>query len=227
MRASRAALAPGGWHRRSGFTCGGSRRPARQLLLRSTPDDRIPGFTFPEDNHERCSTASEARHLTAGRPGRGGSYVGVIRTGNLVVTSGQLPWKDGKLLHTGRVGDPVTVEQGYEAAKQRHQRLGTDSRIGDVEKVKQWRVEGYVYCSRLSPAAACAQRGVRAPERRLRRARQAHADGARHRRHAGRRAGAVGHLGRGLVRGRWCSPTLNARSLSTSHDRPTTAPSID
>jgi enamine deaminase RidA (YjgF/YER057c/UK114 family) len=81
-------------------------------------------------------------------PAAVGSDVGVVRTGNLVVTSGQLPWKDGKLLHTGRLGDPLTVEQGYEAAKQCaiNALAQIQSAIGDLEKVKQVvRVEGYVY----------------------------------------------------------------------------------
>ena len=34
-----------------------------------------------------------------------GAYVTVIRTGNLVVTSGQLPWKGDKLLFTGKLVD--------------------------------------------------------------------------------------------------------------------------
>lgn len=82
-------------------------------------------------------------------PAAVGSYVGVVRTGNLVVTSGQLPWKDGKLLHTGRLGDLLTVEQGYEAAKQCaiNALAQIQSVIGDLDKVKQVvRVEGYVHC---------------------------------------------------------------------------------
>ena len=46
-----------------------------------------------------------------------GGYVTVIRTGNLVLTAGQLPWKDGKLLYTGKLGVEVSVEQGYAAAR--------------------------------------------------------------------------------------------------------------
>src|SRR5438876_92562 len=33
-----------------------------------------------------------------------GAYVTVVRTGNLVITAGQLPWKGDKLLHTGKLG---------------------------------------------------------------------------------------------------------------------------
>jgi enamine deaminase RidA (YjgF/YER057c/UK114 family) len=82
-------------------------------------------------------------------PAAVGSYVGVVRTGNLIVTSGQLPWKDGKLLYTGRLGDSLSVEQGYEAAKQCavNALAQIQSIIGDLDKVKQVvRVEGYVHC---------------------------------------------------------------------------------
>jgi enamine deaminase RidA (YjgF/YER057c/UK114 family) len=38
-----------------------------------------------------------------------GAYVAVTRTGNLVVTSGQLPWKGDKLLYTGKLGMELVV----------------------------------------------------------------------------------------------------------------------
>jgi enamine deaminase RidA (YjgF/YER057c/UK114 family) len=47
-----------------------------------------------------------------------GSYVPGIRTGNLVLVSGQLPFKDGRLTVTGKVGADVTVEQAIAAARQ-------------------------------------------------------------------------------------------------------------
>jgi enamine deaminase RidA (YjgF/YER057c/UK114 family) len=39
------------------------------------------------------------------------------RTGNLLFLSGHIPERDGHLLHPGRLGDTVTLEQGYEAAR--------------------------------------------------------------------------------------------------------------
>jgi enamine deaminase RidA (YjgF/YER057c/UK114 family) len=39
-----------------------------------------------------------------------------VRTGNLVYTSGQVPNRDGRAIK-GKVGQDVTVEEGYEAAK--------------------------------------------------------------------------------------------------------------
>jgi enamine deaminase RidA (YjgF/YER057c/UK114 family) len=45
------------------------------------------------------------------------SYVPVVRTGNLVYTSGQLPMQSGALAATGKVGAEVTAEQGKELAR--------------------------------------------------------------------------------------------------------------
>lgn len=46
------------------------------------------------------------------------AYVGFVEHNNIVTVSGQLPFVDGKLLHTGQLGDTVTVEQGAAAARQ-------------------------------------------------------------------------------------------------------------
>jgi len=39
------------------------------------------------------------------------------RTGNLLFLSGHIPERNGQLVHPGRLGDTVTLEQGYEAAR--------------------------------------------------------------------------------------------------------------
>lgn len=39
------------------------------------------------------------------------AYVPAVRAGNYVYTSGQLPFADGKLQGTGKVGESVTVEE--------------------------------------------------------------------------------------------------------------------
>src|ERR671917_751148 len=46
-----------------------------------------------------------------------GSYVPATRAGSLVFTAGQLPFRDGELYATGKVGDAVTPEDAREAAK--------------------------------------------------------------------------------------------------------------
>lgn len=45
-------------------------------------------------------------------------YRPAVRTGNLIIVSGQLPMVDGEVLHPGKLGAEVTVEQGYAAARQ-------------------------------------------------------------------------------------------------------------
>ena len=50
-------------------------------------------------------------------PQPGGSYVPAIRAGTLLFTAGQLPFKEGGLLYTGKVGREVSVEGAKEAAR--------------------------------------------------------------------------------------------------------------
>ena len=45
------------------------------------------------------------------------NYVPYVRTGNLVVISGQIPMRDGKVAFTGKVGDGITAEQAMLAAQ--------------------------------------------------------------------------------------------------------------
>ena len=46
-----------------------------------------------------------------------GSYLPALRAGNRVLTSGQLPMQDGKLLHPGKVPADVSVEDAAAAAR--------------------------------------------------------------------------------------------------------------
>lgn len=45
------------------------------------------------------------------------NYLPAVKNGNLLYTSGQLPLKDGQLVHTGLLGRELVVEQGREAAR--------------------------------------------------------------------------------------------------------------
>ncbi len=45
------------------------------------------------------------------------NYVGWMRTGNIVFTSGQVPLKDGKFHFQGKVGGEISVEQAIEATQ--------------------------------------------------------------------------------------------------------------
>lgn len=46
------------------------------------------------------------------------SYIPALRSGDHVFTSGQLPLRDGELIHTGKVGGEVTLEDGAACAQQ-------------------------------------------------------------------------------------------------------------
>lgn len=46
-----------------------------------------------------------------------GAYVPAVTSGHLLYISGQLPIKDGNLAYKGKVGDIVTEEEAYEAAR--------------------------------------------------------------------------------------------------------------
>ncbi|MFN7919049.1 MAG: RidA family protein [Bryobacteraceae bacterium] len=79
-----------------------------------------------------------------------GAYVTWVRTGNLVITSGQLPWEGKTMLWPGRLGAEVNVEDGYRAAR----RAGINAlaqlkaATGDLSKVRRIvRLEGNVHCA--------------------------------------------------------------------------------
>ncbi|MBM7587441.1 enamine deaminase RidA (YjgF/YER057c/UK114 family) [Bacillus pakistanensis] len=72
-------------------------------------------------------------------PKPGAVYVPAKTVGNLVYTSGQDCRIDGKLLYEGKVGSDLTVEQGYEAARQTMINCLAVLRaeLGDLSRVKQ------------------------------------------------------------------------------------------
>ena len=73
-------------------------------------------------------------------PTPAGNYVPAVRTGNLIFLSGHGPAVPGGgfLLH-GRLGSDLTIEQGYECARQTLLNLLTSLKgeIGDLDKVKR------------------------------------------------------------------------------------------
>ena len=82
-------------------------------------------------------------------PAAVGAYVTVVRTGNLVVTSGQLPWQGDRLLCTGKLGTDLTVEQGHAAARVAalNALAQLKAAAGDLDRVRRVvRLEGYVHC---------------------------------------------------------------------------------
>ena len=77
-----------------------------------------------------------------------GAYVPWVRSGNLVFTSGQLPWRDGKLVAVGKLGTEVTIEQGYEAARVcvLNAIAQLKAAAGDLDRIMQIvRLDGFVH----------------------------------------------------------------------------------
>lgn len=80
-------------------------------------------------------------------PPAAAAYATWVRTGSLIFTSGQLPWRDGVLLHPGRLGLEVTEAQGYEAARCAALNALAQLRaaVGDLDRVRRiLKVEGYL-----------------------------------------------------------------------------------
>jgi len=79
-----------------------------------------------------------------------GSYVPVIRTGNLVFLSGILPLVQGKLLRQGRVGEDITIDDAREDAKRVmiNALAVLRSHIGSLDAVKRCiKMTGYIASS--------------------------------------------------------------------------------
>ncbi len=78
------------------------------------------------------------------------SYVPAVVAGELLFVSGQLPFRDGALLHVGKVPDPVSMEAAQEAAHQcvinalaiAREHLGSLDRVERVVKLS-----GFVACT--------------------------------------------------------------------------------
>src|SRR2546427_6893935 len=74
------------------------------------------------------------------------SYVSVVRSGTLAFVSGQIARRDGQVVFPGRLGETVTVEQGYAAA--RECALGGLAALQEAELLdriaRAVRVTGYV-----------------------------------------------------------------------------------
>jgi enamine deaminase RidA (YjgF/YER057c/UK114 family) len=79
-----------------------------------------------------------------------GAYVPWVRTGNLVVTSFQLPWRGGELAFTGKLGAAQTTEDGYQAARlcALNGIAQLKSAAGELSRIRQIvRIEGHVGCT--------------------------------------------------------------------------------
>ncbi len=97
----------------------------------STPEQRLQalGLTLPQV------------------PSAVGDYEPWVEVNGVIYTSGQLPWIDGEMKYTGKLGDKLTVEDGYQSF-----RISTlnaiaqlKSAVGELSRIKRIvRVEGSV-----------------------------------------------------------------------------------
>ena len=69
-----------------------------------------------------------------------GNFVPAVRTGNLVYLSGAGPGlPEGGLLHVGKLGADLSIQQGYDCARQTMLNLLSNLKgeIGDLDKLKR------------------------------------------------------------------------------------------
>ncbi len=75
------------------------------------------------------------------------NYVPFVLAGTQLFLSGQLPFQDGKLVHLGHLGDTLTVDQGYQAARLCGINLIAQIKaaVGDLDRVRRiLRLGGFV-----------------------------------------------------------------------------------
>ncbi len=83
-------------------------------------------------------------------PKPAGSYIPVVKTGNLIFVSGQIPMKDGKVQVTGKVPTKTSIEEAQSAAKVCILNALTQikAELGSLDRVsKIVRVSGFVNSS--------------------------------------------------------------------------------
>jgi len=80
-------------------------------------------------------------------PKPAGSYIPVVRTGNLVFVSGQIPISDGKVLYSGKVTKDLSIEEAQKAARLCiiNALAQLKSEFGNLDKIsKIVRISGFV-----------------------------------------------------------------------------------
>jgi len=79
-----------------------------------------------------------------------GDYAPTAIIGNLLMTSGQLPWVAGDLKFKGKIGAELTTEQGYQAFRLSALNAVAQLKaaLGSLDRVKQMvRLEGTLGCA--------------------------------------------------------------------------------
>jgi len=80
-------------------------------------------------------------------PKPAGSYIPVVKTGNLVFVSGQIPISDGKVLYSGKVTKDLSIEEARKAARLCiiNALAQLKSEFGNLDKIsKIVRISGFV-----------------------------------------------------------------------------------
>ena len=129
------------------------------------------------------------------------AYVPWVQTGQLVVTSGQLPFVDGEMAYAGRVGGELDDEQGYQAARvcAINALAQLKDCLGDLDRIEQIVRLERAFGSRPPGSATGSQRRFGVVGRGVRRCGSAHADGPGDQRDAPGRCGAALGLGIGVL----------------------------
>lgn len=78
-----------------------------------------------------------------------GIYKPAIRVGDMVYVSGQLPTREGAVVHPGLLGAGVSIEQGQEAAQVAaiNALAAVQALLGSLEGLRLVRTVGYVACT--------------------------------------------------------------------------------
>lgn len=90
---------------------------------------------------------SHGHEIPAAAPAAVANYVPALRTGNLILTSGQIPTIGREVMFQGKVGHDLTEEQGQHAARlcALNALAQIKALIGDLDQVQRIvRVEGFV-----------------------------------------------------------------------------------
>jgi len=77
------------------------------------------------------------------------NYVPYALAGNILVVSGQIPFRDGKIAFVGKLGNPVSVEQGQLAAQLCMVNVIAQAKaaLGDLARVQRVvRLGGFIAC---------------------------------------------------------------------------------
>lgn len=78
------------------------------------------------------------------------NYVPAVKAGNLLFVSGHGPYNDGKTITSGKLGKELTIEQGYQTARNvaLNCLASVKATLGDLDKVKRVvKLLGMVNCT--------------------------------------------------------------------------------